>query len=112
MTIAQAFNLAFESWKESQEKKKDALCVNGNCLNNSIENDSDEVSVKHKFSEATCQKEKDFTGQNFGENFEKDENLLIDLNSPADTLDVKTPKDFLIKIETEETEDMDANFSK
>jgi len=109
MTIAQAFNLAFESWKESQEKKKDALCVNGNCLNNSIENDSDEVSVKHKFSEATCQKEKEFTGQNFGE---KDENLLIDLNSPADTLDVKTPKDFLIKIETEETEDMDANFSK
>ena len=33
MTIAQAFNLAFESWKDSQETDTDVIPVNGNCIN-------------------------------------------------------------------------------
>ena len=59
MTIAQAFNLAFESWKESQEKKQE----------------------ESKEGEQQQQEEEGEDGE------EVEERLLIDLSSPGDELD-------------------------
>ena len=58
MTIAQAFNLAFESWKESQEKKQE------------------ESKEGHQQQQQQQQEEE-----------EVEERLLIDLSSPGDELD-------------------------
>ena len=60
MTVAQAFNLAFVSWKDTQEKKKESVKVNENV-----------ASVPQpQQSEA-----------------EGEERLLIDLRSPGASLD-------------------------
>ena len=92
MTVAQAFNLAFSSWKDNQEKKKE----NGN-------RKCDHPS-SIKLNKQSCT-----------ENSE-DENLLIDLRSPGDTLEDKTlTKTVLLRIDsrdTEHEEDMDHSFAK
>lgn len=100
MTVAQAFNLAFASWKDSQERRKS-------------------VVQQQKEGCDICMKD--------DKNFEEDrtetdssEKLLIDLSSPGDTLQDKsfpfpanTPK-LLIKIDSKDTDwdaDMDKSFS-
>ena len=107
MTIAQAFNLAFQSWKENQEKEQDAATMNGNCISKK-QTKSNETqtleSVKNKsFGNANC----DTEVANIDET-----HLLIDLNSPGDTLEDKTTSAFLVKIDPDETKDMDDNFSR
>lgn len=112
MTIAQAFNLAFESWKDSQETDTDAIPVNGNCFNKKQTN-SDEIKSDESFSnENSSNSEKGCRNKNWEEMSIKEQSPLIDLNSPGDTLDDKTPSAFLVKIETDETEDMNEKFSK
>ena len=74
MTVAQAFNLAFVSWKDTQEKKKESVKVNENV-----------ASVPQpQQSEA-----------------EGEERLLIDLRSPGASLDTGLVQQ-LAKLEAEQ----------
>ena len=74
MTVAQAFNLAFVSWKDTQEKKKESVKVNENV-----------ASVPQpQQSEA-----------------EAEERLLIDLRSPGASLDTGLVQQ-LAKLEAEQ----------
>ena len=99
MTVAQAFNLAFASWKESQGRRKS--CVHQ-------KSDSCDICV----NDENIAHEDGTEGES--------EKLLIDLSSPGDTLQDKsfpfpanTPK-LLIKIDSKDTnfdEEMDESFS-
>ena len=112
MTIAQAFNLAFESWKEKQENEKETALINGNCIS-----EKERKSVRNESLEKYVNEEASYLENYFGNkdndktSIEEDD-LLIDLNSPADTLDDKTSPVFLVDIANNDTEDMDENFSK
>lgn len=76
MTVAQAFNLAFVSWKDTQEKKKESVKVNENV-----------ASVPQpQQSEAGA---------------EGEERLLIDLRSPGDSLDTGLVQE-LVRLEAEQ----------
>ena len=76
MTVAQAFNLAFVSWKDTQEKKKESVKVNENV-----------ASVPQpQQSEAGA---------------EGEERLLIDLRSPGDSLDTGLAQE-LVRLEAEQ----------
>jgi len=108
MTIAQAFNLAFVSWKEVQEKEKDETIMNGKCISEkqtkSEESDCEECDLNEKF----CNSEYGCVNTGCDEVCVKELNLLIDLDSPGDSLDDK----FLVNIETDKSRDMDKEFSK
>ena len=112
MTIAQAFNLAFESWKDSQEKNKDAITLNGNCIIKKQIN-ADEIKSEESFSnEKSSNSEKGRKDKNWDETSIKEQSPLIDLSSPGDTLDDKTQSAFLVNIEDDETKEMNDEFSK
>lgn len=89
MTVAQAFNLAFVSWKDTQEKKKESVKVNENV-----------ASVPQpQQSEAGA---------------EGEERLLIDLRSPGDSLDTGLVQE-LVRLEAEQREpdtEMDQSFAR
>ena len=96
MTVAQAFNLAFSSWKEKQEKTREAV-------------DSDKCdpappvcSIKSKNKSSTETSHHD--------------NLLIDLRSPGDALEDKTLGEaVLVRLDSrdvDQDEDMDVTFAK
>merc|ERR1719264_1961287 len=92
LTVAQAFNLAFTSWKDNQEKKD----------SDKEKNVSNPSSIK--LSLETCP------------NNVADENLLIDLRSPGDPLEDKTfPPTVLINIDADhdhqDNQDMDRRFA-
>ena len=121
MTIAQAFNLAFERWKDAQEEKKDAqeekkdqhVTLNGNLPtlqgNSSNSNkipDSPSNAIQHT-CEITEHDEEIDKNDDIHE-----ENLLIDLNSPGDTLDSDIPKIFPLGLDISHKEDMDKRFSR
>lgn len=110
MTIAQAFNLAFDSWKESKENNKEESPINDKIVNESYVNFVDESSEDFLAKQAVLQTTPDCTKEN-SKTIEKEENFLIDLSSPGDSLDVPQHQ-FLFKIKTEEIEEMDAKFSK
>ena len=104
MTIAQAFNLAFESWKDSHEKDNDSISLNESCINKKQTN-LDEVNLDESFSnENSSNSEKGCKDKNWDETNIYEQSPLIDLNSPGDTLDDKTPSAFLVKIGADETE--------
>ena len=102
MTVAQAFNLAFASWKDTQEKKKDSL------QNTKVVNKCDEQQSSIKMT-----LEMNHTA--VSEDLEE-ENLLIDLRSPGDTLDNFFPANLLVKIDSkdiqEDSYEMDKTFGK
>ena len=104
MTVAQAFNLAFASWKDTQEKKKDSL------PNTKVVNKCDEQQSSIKMT-----LEMNETSGRGGEDLEE-ENLLIDLRSPGDTLDNLFPANLLVKIDSkdvqEDSYEMDKTFGK
>ena len=83
MTIAQAFNLAFDRWKESQEKNKRdnkssnkcEICKCGCKLH--IDGETSDDAISDAVSKL---REEDV-------NLKENEMLLIDLRSPGDTLD-------------------------
>ena len=107
MTIAQAFNIAFDSWKETQEKEKeDIVTIFKNCKikeqTKSDENDSDETTQSANGY---------YTNKDCDEPYIVEQNFLIDLSSPGDSLDDKTSSASLVNIETNKTEDMDEKFS-
>ena len=112
MTIAQAFNLAFQSWRDNQEKDKEAALMNGKCISQkeakSVDNESLEKSVKEK----TSHPENGLSNKDSDEASLDEDDPLIDLNSPGDTLDDETPSPFLVDIATNDAKDMDKNFSK
>lgn len=98
MTVAQAFNLAFSTWKSSQEKKeKEKSSVSASstiCGPQTVCS----ITLQHK----SCP--------------EEDENLLIDLRSPADCLEDKTlAKAALVRLDSRDTDHddmMDISFAK
>ena len=108
MTIAQAFNLAFVSWKAVQEKEKDETNMNGKCISERQtkyeESECEESDLNEKF----CNSEYGCVNIGCDEVCVKELNLLIDLDSPGDSLDEK----FLVNIETDKSRDMDKEFSK
>jgi len=71
LTVAQAFNLAFATWKDNQERKKSIVTDDNS--NESADTDGVNLSLE------ICPKTQ-----------EDQDNLLIDLRSPADTLDQET----------------------
>ena len=99
MTVAQAFNLAFASWKDSQERRK-----------SSVQQQTENCDIC--IGDEKCEEDRTET--------DSSEKLLIDLSSPGDTLQDKsfphpanTPK-LLIKIDSKDAdfdEDMDNSFS-
>ena len=99
LTVAQAFNLAFSSWRENQEKKKE----NGNSAVTPCDQPRS-CSMKFKHTAGT-------------EISEEEESLLIDLRSPGDSLEDKTLSTaFLVRLDTKDDnqhqEDMDLSFAK
>jgi len=102
MTVAQAFNLAFASWKDTQEKKKESL------QNTKVVNKCDEQqsSIKMTLEMNQTSDREDL----------EEENLLIDLRSPGDTLDNLFPSNLLVKIDSkdvqEDSYEMDKTFAK
>ena len=106
MTIAQAFNLAFESWKDTREETKkeekddnerdveEEVAVNGKVI---LSNNNNEGGGK------TCESSVCVN----------DQRPLIDLDSPRETLDEKTfPACLLKKTEDEELGNMNEYFSR
>ena len=102
MTVAQAFNLAFASWKDTQDKKKESL------QNTKVVNKCDEPQSSIKMTLEM--------NQTPGCEDLEEENLLIDLRSPGDILDNVFPTNFLVKIDSkdvqEDTYEMDQSFGK
>ena len=99
LTVAQAFNLAFSSWRENQEKKTE----NGNTAVTSCDQHSS-CSVKVKPSPASREISE-----------EAEESLLIDLRSPGDSLEDKTlATAFLVRLDSKEDyqEEEDLSFAK
>ena len=104
LTVAQAFNLAFSSWKENQEKKNE----NGN-------NSSAAPPLTCCDQPTSCSiKAKRPASREISE---EDESLLIDLRSPGDSLEDKTlaATAFLVRLDSKDDnqqEDMDLSFAK
>ena len=96
MTIAQAFNLAFREWKNSQEKTKEDAPE---------EKPSADTTSEHEM----FLKMKDTTsnGEHVG-----DQKLLIDLNSPGDGLEDDSASKSLVQIDISDTDEMNEEFSK
>jgi len=111
MTIAQAFNLAFESWKQNQGKEKEDAFLNGKSISKSEQSCNENESQEH-FMKLRLNDGKNDPANKDSDETSNDEDDLIDFNSPGDTLDDKTSSALLVNIETEETKDMDENFSK
>ena len=112
MTIAQAFNLAFQSWRESQEKdKEETMLMNGNCISEKDKSAENELLGKC-VNEKTNDMKNAHGNKAYDETSIDEEDLLIDLNSPGDTLDNKTASTVLVNIGINDTQDMDENFSK
>ena len=97
--MAQAFNLAFSSWRENQEKQRE----NGNTAATPCDQHSSSAT-KVKPSPASR------------EISQEDESLLIDLRSPGDSLEDKTlATAFLVRLDSKDNdqeEDMDLSFAK
>jgi len=112
MTIAQAFNLAFQSWRESQEKdKEETMLMNGNCISEKDKSAENEL-LRKCVNEKTNDMKNAHGNKAYDETSIDEEDLLIDLNSPGDTLDNKTASTVLVNIGNNDTQDMDENFSK
>ena len=112
MTIAQAFNLAFESWKEQQENEKEAALMIGNCISEKERKAVNNKSLEKPMNEKESYLENQFGNKDNDKTSIDEDDPLIDLNSPADTLDDKTSPVFLVDIANNDTKDMDENFSK
>jgi len=112
MTIAQAFNLAFESWKEKQESENEIALINGHCISEKEKKSVRNESLEKNLNEEASYLENYFGNKDNDKTSIEEDDLLIDLNSPADTLDDKTSPVFLVDIVNNDTEDMDENFSK
>lgn len=103
LTVAQAFNLAFSSWKDNQERKTE----NGNsAVAVTCCDQPSSCSIKVKPSPASREISE-----------EAEESLLIDLRSPGDSLEDKTlATAFLVRLDSKEDyqqeEDMDLSFAK
>jgi len=98
LTVAQAFNLAFATWKDNQERKKSIVTDDNS-------NESDETDGVNLTLEI-CPKTQD-----------DQDNLLIDLRSPADTLDQETfHQHLLVRLDSRDgvavDMEMDETFSK
>ena len=112
MTIAQAFNLAFESWKEKQENEKEVALMNGNCISENERKSVNNESLEKHVNEKDSYLENQFGKKDNDKTCIDEDDPLIDLNSPADTLDDETSPVFLVDIANNDTKDMDENFSK
>ena len=94
MTVAQAFNLAFSSWKEKQEKTRETVSSD---LAKCDPHSDCSIKLKHKSSS-------------------DHDTLLIDLRSPGDSLEEKTlAEGVLVRLDSKDSdheEDMDLTFAK
>jgi len=96
MTIAQAFNLAFREWKNSQEKTKEDASKEKPPSDTTSEH---EMFLKMKHTTTN------------GEHVD-DQKLLIDLNSPGDGLEDDSASKSLVQIDISDTDEMNEEFSK
>ena len=102
MTIAQAFNLAFQEWKDAKDKTN-----NEDTLDNKLEN----ANLEGKTSATKDSESSKKTSPT--EDLTDEQNPLIDLNSPGDDLNVTASTDVtLVEIDIDDTNDMNDKFSK